>query len=333
MRIDFHTHFQCLDFVKHLQGRSSFPKSVLRGGSYVVQCAAGLDVPSIPKIIDMEAKLREMDDVKIDISVLSHGLPFGPDVLGGQEADDWAARINDDLARIISEYPGKFVGLGTVGFGDPLRSIAEVDRCIRQLGFRGVQIFSNISGKLLDSAEVMAVLRHIGTLGVPIHLHPAIPLNCVGLDTPGNFLSLGFPYDSSLNVLRLIQAGLFDESPDLKVVVAHVGGVIPYLAGSIETYGAPSAVVSGPPRLAHGIDHYLRALYVDTVCYHVEALECCHKAVGAEHMLFGTDHPFGRFEIVAGLVDELKCPAADRELIFHGNAERLLNLKTVTVGG
>jgi predicted TIM-barrel fold metal-dependent hydrolase len=177
----------------------------------------------------------------------------------------------------------------------------------------------------------MAVLRHIGILDVPIHLHPAIPLNRVGLDTPGNFLSLGFPYDSSLNVLRLIQAGLFDESPDLKVIVAHVGGVIPYLAGRIETYSAPSAIVPNAPRLAHALDHYLRGLYVDTVCYHIEALECCYKVVGAEHMLFATDHPFGRFEVIAGLVDELKCPAADRELIFHGNAERLLNLKPAPV--
>ena len=326
MRIDFHTHFQCFDFVKHLQHRSLLPKSILSGGSYVVQCVTGLEVPSIPKIIDMEQKLHEMDDMGIDVAVLSHGLPFGPDVLGGQEADEWAARINDDLARTVSEYPGKFIGLGTIGFGDPHRSIAEVDRCVRQLGFRGIQIFSNISGKLLDSPEVMAILRHIGTLGVPVHLHPAIPLNRVGLDTPGNFLSLGFPYDTSLNVLRLIQTGLFDESPNLKVVVAHVGGVIPYLAGRIEAYSALSHLVPEETRLTHAVNHYLRGLYVDTVCYQIEALECCYKVIGAEHMLFATDHPFGRFEIVTGLVDELDCPAADRELILHGNAERLLNL-------
>jgi predicted TIM-barrel fold metal-dependent hydrolase len=275
----------------------------------------------------MEEKLREMENMAIDVAVLSHGLPFGPDVLRGHEADEWAARINDDLARIISEYPGKFVGLGAVGFGDRRRSLAEVDRCVRQLGFRGFQIFSNISGKLLDSPEVTAVLRHIGTLGVPIHLHPAIPLNCVGLDTPANFLSLGFPYDSSLNVLRLIQTGLLDESPNLNVIVAHVGGVLPYLAGRIGTYSAPSELVPEGTRLAHALDHDIRRLYVDTVCYNIEALECCYKVVGAEHMLFATDHPFGRFEIICSLVDELKCPAADRELIFHGNAERLLNLK------
>jgi predicted TIM-barrel fold metal-dependent hydrolase len=327
MRIDVHTHFQCLQFIKHLQGRSNLPRSVLDGGTYVVQCAPGLNVPEIPKIIDVEKKLRDMDDMKIDVAVLSHGIPFGPDVLGGQAADEWAMRINDDLARIIAEHPGKFVGLGSVGFGDYRRSIAEVERCAMQLGFAGFQVFSNISNTLLDSPEFLAVLKYIGNLGMPIHLHPALPLNRIGLNSASLFLPLGFPYDTSLNALRLIQSGLFDETPDLKLIVAHVGGVIPYLWGRIETYNAPSPFLPETRSLPHSIDHYLSNLYVDTVCYHIEALECCYKVMGARHMLYGTDHPFGRCDVPAELVDQLNCPAPDRELIYHGNAERLLNLK------
>src|SRR5215472_5706488 len=112
MRIDVHTHFQCLDFVKHLQGRNSLPKSVLDGGTYIIQCAPGLSMPALPKIIDMEKKLRGMEDMKIDVAVLSHGIPFGPEVLGVQETDEWAMRINDELARILADYPGKFAGFG-----------------------------------------------------------------------------------------------------------------------------------------------------------------------------------------------------------------------------
>lgn len=331
MRIDVHTHFQSLDFIKHLLGRSSLPKCVLAGGNYVVQCAAGLDIPALPKIIDMEKKLREMEDMKIDFAVLSHGLPFGPDVLGGQEADEWAMRLNDDLARIIADYPGKFVGFGAVGFGNLQRSIAEVDRCAGQLGFCGFQIFSNISNAPLDSPEFLAILKHIGKRGLPVHLHPAIPLNRIGLNSPRQFLPLGFPYDASLNAVRLIQSGLFDEAPDLKLIVAHAGGVIPYLWGRIATYNAPSPLVTDSPRFRHPINHYLSKLYVDTVCYHVEALQCCYAVMGAEHLLYGTDHPFGRDNVAAELVEQLNCPASDRELIYHGNAARLLNLKKLPV--
>lgn len=81
MRIDVHTHFQSLDFIKHLLGRTNLPKGVPDGGSYVIQCATGLDAPALPKIMEMEKKLRDMDDMKIEVAVLSHGIPFGPEVL------------------------------------------------------------------------------------------------------------------------------------------------------------------------------------------------------------------------------------------------------------
>jgi len=325
MRIDVHTHFQCLEFVKHLQGRSMLPKSLLDGGNYIIQCAAGLTVPAIPKVIDMEEKLRDMEEMKIDVAVLSHGIPFGPDVLDGQEADDWAKRINDNLAEIIDRYPGKFVGFGSIGFGDCQQSIAEVDHCIKKLGFKGIQVFSNVSNKLLDSSEFAPVLKHIGMLGVPMHLHPAIPLNRVGLESASQFLSLGFPYDTSLNTVRLIQSGLLDETPDLKLIVAHIGGVLPYLIGRIGTYSAPSSLFPNASLLKYPIEHYLHKLYVDTVCYHIEALECCYKVIGAEHMLYGTDHPFGPYDVPAELVEQLNCSPSERELIYHRNAERLLN--------
>lgn len=332
MRIDVHTHFQCLDFVKHLQGRSALPKSLLDGGTYIIQCAAGLTVPALPKILDMEEKLRDMEDMKIDIAVLSHGIPFGPDVLDTKEADEWATRINDNLAEIIDRCPGKFVGFGSIGFGDCQRSIAEVDRCINKLGFKGIQVFSNISNTLLDSSKFAPVLKHIGMLGVPIHLHPAIPLNRAGLETATQFLSLGFPYDTCLNTLRLIQRGLFDETPNLKLIVAHIGGVLPYLIGRIGTYSAPCPLVPKASLLKHTIEHYLRSLYVDTVCYHLEALECCYKVMGPKQMLYGTDHPFGRYDAPAELLEQLNCSLSERDLIYRGNAERLLNLKQVSAG-
>jgi len=327
VRIDIHTHFQCLDFLKHLYGRSNLPRSVLDGGTYIVQCATGLDVPALPKIIDIEKKLRDMEDTKINVAALSHGIPFGPEVLGGWEADQWAMRINDDLARIITDYPGKFVALGSVGFGDLQRSIVEVDRCVDQLGFSGFQIFSNISNRLLDSPEFAAVLKHIARLGMPVHLHPAVPSNRIGMTSPSQFLGLGFPFDTSLSAVRLIQSGLFDEAPDIKLIVAHVGGVIPYLWGRLEIFSAAPSTIHDSAHLRHPIGYYLSKLYVDTVCYQVAALQCCYEVMGGEHLLYGTDHPFGCPDVATQLIEQMNCPESDRELIYHGNAERLLNLK------
>ena len=114
MRIDVHSHFQSVEFVRHLVGRSGLPSAVQEEGTYIVDCGAGLRVPSLPEIIDAEAELEAIDRLGIDVSVLTHGLPLGPDVLGA-EADDWAMRINDELARIVQAYPGKFIGFGSLG--------------------------------------------------------------------------------------------------------------------------------------------------------------------------------------------------------------------------
>ena len=123
MRIDVHTHFISLDFIKHLEGRSALPSSALEGGTYFTTCTQGFRLPILPRITDVEVKLKDIDDMGVDLSVLSHGVP-GPEVLGGKEVDDWAARINDQLAGIIQKYPGKFLGWASLGFGSAERTIA-----------------------------------------------------------------------------------------------------------------------------------------------------------------------------------------------------------------
>ena len=327
MRIDVHSHFIDLDFIKHLEGRSSLPSSVLDGGTYFTTCAVGFRMPALPRIVDMDVKLRDIEDTGVDVSVLSHGVP-GPETLGGQEADDWAARINDHLAGIIESYPGRFIGWATIGFGDTGRSIAEVDRCINELGFKGIQLFSNINQRVLDAPELLPVYRHVASLGVPMNMHPAIPLNLVGMDRSSLITGLGFMFDTSLAAMRLIQSGLFDEAPDLKLIVPHLGGVIPYLKGRLERTGEPSLrSIVAAPELAHPIGHYLDLLYFDTVSYHIEALDYLYRLVGADRLLYGTDHPYGQpFDVIAGMVEQLECTDAEREAIYHGNAERLLKL-------
>jgi aminocarboxymuconate-semialdehyde decarboxylase len=325
MRIDVHTHFLCLDFVKHLQGRSSLPTTALEGGVYVMQCAAGLRLPTVPNIVDMDVKLKDCDAMGIELSVLSHGIP-GPDLLGGDEADDWAARINDDLAGIIERYPGRFLGFGNVGFGSVERSIAEVDRCVKQLGFKGIQLFSNINSRVLDSAEYLPVYRHIAELGVPLNMHPGVPLNRVGVDRSSLMVPLGFLFDTALNTVRLIESGLFDEAPDLKLIVPHIGGVLPYLKGRLGSYGHRTLQFHDMPTLRKPVSEYLADLYIDTVCYHTEALDYCYRLFGPDRILYGTDHPFGDYAEAADMVERVGWPEAVKQKVYEGNARALLRL-------
>jgi predicted TIM-barrel fold metal-dependent hydrolase len=326
VRIDIHSHFQSVEFVKHLVGRSALPSAMREGGTYIVDCGAGLRVPSLPELIDVEAKLDAMDRLGVDVSVLTHGLPLGPDVLGA-EADDWAMRINDDLARIVETYPDKFIGFGSLGLADPERTIAEVDRCVNELGFRGFQLFSNLAS--LDDRRVRPVLGHIARVGVPVHLHPTLPLH-PGVSGASLMLAFAFPVDSGLNLVRLTDRGLFDEAPDLALIVSHAGGVLPYLMGRLDVYTKATQLTAGSPTLAHPFGEYLHGLYVDTVCYHAAALECCYATMGASRMVYGTDHPFAEPQQVAELIDALECSSDERELIYHGNIEALTRGTAVT---
>ena len=325
MRIDVHTHLAHPDFLKHLQGRSSIPNAVLEGGTYFVNCASYHRQEAPRQICDVDAKLREMEEMKADVSVLTHGIP-GPELLGGKEADDWASRINDHIAEVVQAYPDKFIGMGSIGFGSPERCIAEVDRCINQLGFKGIQIFSTINHKVLDSPEFMPVYRHIGSLGMTLNMHPTSPLNYAGMENSPLLGGMAFVFDTSLAAIRLITSGLFDQHPDVKLIVPHVGGILPYLQGRILRGVDAWTPPSPQPKLAHPLKHYLDGIYVDTVGHSLEALDFCYRVCGAERLLFGTDHPFGDFKSVAALMDQVDWSEADRELIDHGNTERLLGL-------
>jgi predicted TIM-barrel fold metal-dependent hydrolase len=329
MRIDVHTHLVYPEFIKHLAGRSALPNAVPEGGTYVINCRPPYRQLLPLRGLSVEDKLRDMEAMGIDVAVLSHGIP-GPELLGGQEADDWAARINDYLASVIAQYPGRFVGWGSIGFGSPERAVAEVERCITRLGFKGIQLFSNINNTVLDAPEFIPVYRHVARLGVPMNMHPTAPLNLVGMDRPNLVPGMGFIYDTSLGTVRLIQSGLFDQEPDLKLIVPHVGGILPYLSGRITRGIDATPPPAGQPPLAHPAQHYLDKLYFDAVGHSLAALEFCYRLVGAERLLFGTDHPFANYTEVATLVERLHCTAAEREMMYHGNAERLLRLTAST---
>jgi predicted TIM-barrel fold metal-dependent hydrolase len=301
---------------------------VSKGDSYIVSCTSNHSHTNPPKAMDVEDKLRDMEVMGVDVSVLSQGIP-GPELLGGTEADDWAARINDHLASVIEKHPGKFVAWGSIGFGSPERSIAEVDRCINQLGFKGFQLFSNIHQKVLDSPEYMPVYKHVARLGTPMNMHPTSPLNIVGMEGSPLVAGMAFIYDTSLGAIRLIRSGLFDEEPDFKLIVPHVGGILPYLAGRVTRTIDSVSRAPGATRLTHPAKHYLDKLYVDSVAHSVEALEYCYRLVGPERILYGTDHPFANYLEAAALVEQLHCTAAERELIYTGNAERLLGLRRI----
>src|SRR5262249_51910501 len=245
--------------------------------------------------------------------------------LGGAGAGGWAARTNDALAVPIAAPRGGFACGASLGFGAPGRTTAEADRCLDELGLAGFQVWSNIAGRPLDDPGVLPVLEHLADRGAAIHLHPAPPAGqqMIGAAT---MLGFAFPADTSLAVLRLAGAGLFDRDP--VIIAAHLGGVPPWLRERIDLWDQAFPPVPGRPQSARPAGEYLDLLYVDTVGYGLAPLEYCYAELGAGRLLFGTDHPYGAPSVPGQLVDRLPCTPAEREQILGGNALRLLRLDT-----
>jgi predicted TIM-barrel fold metal-dependent hydrolase len=325
MRIDVHSHLIFLDYLEYLAGRSSLPKGVLEGGTYFVSCQGGYQHASPLGHADVDAKLRSMEELGIGLSVLSHGMP-GPELLGGDEADSWAARINDHLASVVSQYPDKFAAWATLGWGSAERTIEEIDRCVKQMGFVGIYLFSNIHQKTLDDPAFRPVFKHVARLGVPMNMHPTAPLNMNHLDQRPLIPGMAFMFDTSLATIRMIMSGLFEEEPDLKLIVPHTGGFVPYIRGRVERLIDAWAPPAGWQPLSQPAGDYFDKIYVDTVAHSPEALAYCYERYGPEKLLYGTDHPFAHFNAYNVMVDNLACTEAERELINRGNAERLLGL-------
>ncbi len=320
MKIDVHSHFLSEKFTRMLEKRARFPFSRVVDGLHHLYCCQGMAVRAVASMVAMDHKLADMDALGIDLALLSASIP-GPELLGGKQADRTARMLNDELAEIVARHPNRFRGYATLGFGDIDETLKELDRCIGELGFVGLQVFSNIRAQPLDAPQFRAVFARMAELGRPIFVHPTAPLNRNYMGDVLPLSSLGFMVDTTLAAMRLAMAGMLEQYATAPVIIAHVGGtlpmMIPRLQGSLITHphngGDPVA--------------WLRRLYLDTVAHEAGPLRWGYETVGADHLLFGTDHAFGRWaEHATAAFAGLQCSDDERELIAHGNAERLFRL-------
>ena len=259
------------------------------------------------------------------------------------------ARIaNDAFADLCAKYPDHFPAfVAALPMNNIEATVAEIDRAVKSLGARGVQVFTNVAGKPLSGPEFRPVFRRMAEHDLPVWVHPMRgPQFADYASEQGSedeiWFSFGWPYETTACMARLIYSGLFDELPGLKIVTHHMGGIIPYFSGKITLgfrqifYGTPER---NPVAEERGLKkpplEYFRMLYADTALNGAHAAtRCGHDFFGTKFSLFATDAPFdaeggdGLIRNTIGAVDALDIDSAAREQIFAGNARDLLKLKT-----
>jgi aminocarboxymuconate-semialdehyde decarboxylase len=288
-------------------------------------------VPGIlPALTDPALRIEAMDRMGIDVQGLSTFVSeyfyWAPAPSGAE-----SARIqNDNLAAAAAAYPDRFVPLGaTLPLQDVDLAIAEMDRAVDQLGFKGLQIGGTVDGANLDEPHFRPFWAAVEAKGVPVIIHPNGYPESQRLGDYFLVNCIGNPLETMVAATRLIFSGLFEEHQGIKLVLLHGGGYLPFYASRADhTWKVRPETRSQIPD--HPPSHYMRMLFFDTVVFQPLYLRHLVEVVGADHVLLGTDYPFDMSETdPLGLVAATEgLSADDRAAIAGGNAARLYGIGT-----
>jgi len=272
-------------------------------------------------------RIEDMDRMGIDVQAIS---PAPRQTYYGADPDVGLATsraINDFIADICGRHPDRFVGLGTVPFQAPELAVAELERLHKSLGFRGIEIATNVGGEDLSAERFRKIFARIEELGLLVFMHPT------GFPEARRFGDhylvnvIGNPLDTTVAVHHLIFGGVLDAHPNLKLVLSHGGGYLPAYSGRIDH--AASARPDACEQIHRMPTAYLKRLYFDTIVYTHHQLEYLVDQYGADHVLMGTDYPADMGEVdPIGFVESARgLDDPERRAILGGNAARLLGIE------
>jgi aminocarboxymuconate-semialdehyde decarboxylase len=307
-------------------------------------------IRSIPMLYDVDRRVDLVRQWPRYQQVLSLSQP-SPDNLCGPEDSPALARLgNDGLASLVSQYPAEFPAfVASLPMNNIPAAMREFDRVIHELGARGVQLDTNVQGAPLDDPRFACLFEKAAELDVPIWLHPhrgARP------DYPTEAKSrfeiwqvLGWPYETSVAMSRLVFSGLMTRLPTLKVITHHLGAMVPFLEGRIGSLWDQIGSKTADEDLSYIKDMLgcrpvdcFRRFYGDTaVGGSSSSIRCGLDFFGSEHVLFATDCPFdpeggiGFIRDTIAAVERLALPADVRAKIFHGNTAALLKLDSAVL--
>ncbi|AEH09455.1 MULTISPECIES: amidohydrolase family protein [Protofrankia] len=271
-------------------------------------------------------RLADMDAEGVAVQVLSPiPITFCHDAPAGGAAV-LARSQNDFLASLVAEYPRRFRALGAVPLQDPAAAVTELYRCVRELGFLGVEIGTRVGQAELGDPEFDPFFAAAGELGALVLVHPADSTLDPRLARLGVGFGAGMPSETGIAIAGLLTGGAPARRPGLRLCLAHGGGCLPWLLPRLDR----GRLISDPALPADQLPSALaRSFYSDSLTYDVDSLLLAVARFGAEHVLLGTDYPFAARESPAGAVlagPHERLTAGLRAAIGRQNALELIGL-------
>ena len=324
-KLDLHTHYYppiYFDKIRELPSEFSFDKSP--SGQTIITYRGARFFGVTPPMTDVSKRLEDMDRVGIDVEVVSLSTPnvFFTDA---QHQPEIARMVNDAYAELIAKHPTRFKAFASIPMDDTDAALKELHRAINKLKMNGVILLSNIGGQPLTAPEYRPFFDEANRMKLCILLHPMLPANADPFREYVLGPIVGFMFDTTLAVARMCFDGMLREFPDIRWIVAHLGGAVPYLMERMDNgwrdFPECRAKIDELPSV------YLKRLYYDTVNFNPHMLTMVREMLGADHMVMGSDYPhlLGSIEKSVSSIQTMNIPEVEKQKIFGGNALAILN--------
>ncbi|MBI4933873.1 MAG: amidohydrolase family protein [Actinobacteria bacterium] len=324
--IDIHTHMLSREWMNLLR-RHGPPlyevHPVANGRECIFRGEAPVTVPT-PGHFDYELRLRDMDAAGVDLAVVSLTCPNV--YWGGREISGLAAAtVNDEMAEAQRNHPSRIRWFASLPWEYPDDAVVELRRA-HSHGAVGVMVLANIAGQSLTAPQFAPIWAAIDEMELPVLVHPTDPPGVDQMDMRMYDLtwSVGFMFDTTLAIGRMILDGFFDRYTRLKIIASHGGAALPQLVGRFDKGFHVSTledrVIQRPP------SEYLREIYYDCITYEPASLAHLVSVVGASQVLFGSDYPHIVGDMAGMLANVDRLPSPDAAAIRGQNAERVFTL-------
>lgn len=290
------------------------------------------------RLLDLQhQRIREMDENGIEMMLPSLNAPAVQAIPNRKQAIELAQRANDFLAEQVAKQPTRFQGLAALPMQDPDAAAKEINRCVKDLGFRGALVngFSQVdepaNATYYDLPQYLPFWSEFAQLGVPFYLHPRNPLPQHAQIYEGHPWLMGptwaFGQETAVHALRLMASGLFDSHPDLCIILGHLGEGLPYSIWRVDNRNSWMKEPPGFPAKRPLGDYFRKNFYLTTSGnFRTPTLVDAIAEVGVDRILFSTDWPFENIDHAANWFDTCSISAADRRKIGRDNARLLFGL-------
>ncbi|WP_428329859.1 amidohydrolase family protein [Mucilaginibacter sp.] len=290
-----------------------------------------------PKLADITGeRLQSMDDNGISMQVLSVD-SSGANLLNTQDGPDFAMQYNDLIAERIKGFENRFTGFALLPMTAPVAAADELERAVKQHNFCGAMIRGLTQEKFLDQPEFAPIFERAEKLDVPIYLHPGLPPkgvadiyysglpNYSGMAEALACYGWGWHSETALHVLRLLFSGIFDQYPKLKLIIGHMGEMLPMMMARSEKALKPG---NGGANQRTLTDTFRDQLHITTSGFFTQPpLKIALDTFGIDNIMFSVDYPFSTNEMGIEFLNAIELPAEQIAQLAHGNADKLLKLK------